>query len=161
MAELREKIVSRIIAWDSITAVAERFNMTRKTVYSSWKLYEETGDYKQRRGGPRPHSGRSEALVVSVKTKIKENPSTSIRTLARDFSMLKTTMRRLVKVDLGLKSLAKTKVQQLTPVQGSKRESRGLKMLNLLCQETVGHVLVFSDEKDFHVDKFLNRRNDR
>ncbi len=34
-------------------------------------------------------------------------------------------------------------------------------MLNLLYQETVGHVLVFSDEEDFHVDKLLNRRNDR
>ncbi len=161
MAELREKIVAHIIARDSITAVAEKFNVTRKTVHSSWKLYEETGDYKQRRGGPRPRSGCSEALVESVKTKIKENPSTSIRTLARDFSLPETTMRRLVKVDLGLKSLAKTKVQQLTPVKRSKRESRGQKMLNLLHQETVGCVLVFSDKKDFHVDQFLNRRNDR
>ncbi len=81
-------------------AVAERFDVTRKTVYSSWKLHEETGDYQQCSGGPRQHSGCSEALVEPVKTRIKENPSISTRTLTRDFNVLEATMRRLVKVDL-------------------------------------------------------------
>ncbi len=49
--------------------------------------------------------------------------------------------------------------QQLTPRQREGRESKGQTILNQLKRDAIRKVRVFSDEKDFHVDKFVNRRN--
>ncbi len=96
-----------------------------------------------------------------VKEDIKDNPSTSIRKLARDHQVAEKSMREIVKEDLGMKSLVKRRIQQLTPVQMQKRVERGTKIINFLKSKEAGKVLVFSDEKDFHVDKHVNRRNSR
>ncbi len=51
-------------------------------------------------------------------TRIEANPNVSIwvlSTISRYSRLAEMTMRWLVKVDLGLKSLAKVKTQQLTP----------------------------------------------
>jgi len=49
----------------------------------------------------------------------------------------------------------------LTQLQREKRVKRCHKIKNFLRHYLKGRVLVFSDERDFHVDKYLNRRNDR
>ncbi len=99
--------------------------------------------------------------MQSVKEKIKNNPSTSICNLAWEHQVGEKTVRELVRDDLGMKSLVKRKIQQLTPLQREKREARGTKIVNFLKSKDSSKVLVFSDEKDFHVDKYHNTRNSR
>ncbi len=94
-----------------------------------------------------------------MKLEINKNPNQSIRNQARTFNKPEATMRKLVKVDLSLKSLAVVQVQQLTPLQKSKRLEMCRDMLNKLKGEAAGKTLIFSDEKDFHLNKHLNRRN--
>ena len=71
-------------------------------------------------------------------------------------------MRRLVKNDLGMKSRAVVTKNRINPNQMGRRKERCKGILNWLKQgankETV---LIFSDEKLFHVDPMLNRRNVR
>ncbi len=66
-----------------------------------------------------------------------------------------------MKSNLCLKSFATVPCQQLTPVQRKGRESKGQKMLNRLKRDTASKILIFSDTKDFHVDKHVNSRNNR
>ena len=61
-----------------------------------------------------PCTVRTKQKVEEVRAAIKENPSTGFQKLSRDHDVPKATMRRLVKEDLGYKSLSKTPVQALT-----------------------------------------------
>ncbi len=67
-------------------------------------------------------------------------------------------MGALVRSDLGLKSLAKQKVQLLMLEQMDKRHERGHRIRNFLKGRQLGPV---SHEKEYMVDKFCNRTNDR
>ena len=91
---------------------------------------------------------------------MEADPNVSVRGLSREFGMARMMRRRLVKEDLGLKSLAKVKCQQLTAPQRLKRETMCKKMLNMMKREVKGKVLVFLDEKDFHLTKHHNCCND-
>ncbi len=70
-------------------------------------------------------------------------------------------MKRLVNNDLGLKSLAMVQVQQLTPLHRQRRLEMCTAMINKLKGKLASKILVFSDKKDFHLSKHLNRRNNR
>ncbi len=100
-------------------------------------------------------------IINNVKGKMDDDPNTSIRQLGREFSVPEKTMRRVVKENLRLKSLAVVRMQQLTPQQRRKGLSMCKRMLNMVKGPAAGKICVFSDEKDFHLSKHVNRRNDR
>ena len=161
MSDLREKILARILAGDKVSDISERFAVHRNTVTNIRRRYQATGLAKKGHSTGRPKSTRTADKIDEVREAINHNPETSIRKLARDHKMPETSMRELMKKDLGVKSLTKRKIQMLMPVQRQKRVTRGKKILNWLKEGHRGKVLVFSDEKDFHVDKYINRRNSR
>ncbi len=158
---LREKIVARIQAGESKASIARGLKVNVQSVYKAWKAYKDRGTTDYMRKQPRVKPVRTESLVLAVKENIEANPEVSIRKLARDHKVPESTMRNLVKDDLGLKSLATLKTQQLTPRQRQGRTEKGRVILSLLKGSAAGKVLVFSDEKDFHIDKYHNRRNSR
>ena len=161
MAELRKKVIVRLEEGESAKSISERFMIARSTVYNIKKLYDATGGYSRRPSTRRKRSTRSEQLKKEVEESIKANPETSIRRLARDHRVAKITMTRLVKEDLGLKSLVPRRVQNLTETHIKGRVERGNKILNYLKNNRDHRVLIFSDEKDFHLEKYMNRRNSR
>ncbi len=75
------------------------------------------------------------------------------------FNVPESSMRSIVRMDMGLKSLVVLQVQQLTSLHQEKFLKMAQVMLNKLKNEVAGKVLIFSDEKDFHLNKHLNRRN--
>ena len=156
--KLREIIIVRIEEGESKASIARALNINVSSVFKAWKAYKDRGttDFKSKPGRQKSICG--EDLVRTVKAKIKENEETSVRALAREF-VPRTTMERVVKKDLGLRTLTTVPCQQLTPRQREGRESKGQTILNQLKRDAVGKVRIFSDEKDFHVDKFMNRRN--
>ena len=159
--KLRQKIVARLEAGEGKSAVAKSMDIHLSTVKYAWKVYKERGDTDDApRLGPAIGEARR-AIKEDVRARIDQDPNVSIRALAREFMMAEATMRRLVKVDLELKSLAKSKIQQLTPMQREKRLKMCKIMLNRMKRKDAGKILVFSDEKDFHLTKHHNRRNDR
>ena len=159
--KLREIIITRIMAGESKPAIAKALNINRSTVHRAWKAYKERGttDYQSPPG--KPKTVRNENLINTVKAKIEENNEVSVRGLARELNVARTTMERIVKQDLGLKTLSTVPCQQLTFKQREGREAKGKVMLNRLKRDDINKIRVFSDEKDFHVDKYVNRRNKR
>ena len=157
--KLREIIIVRIEEGESKASIARALNINVSSVFKAWKAYKDCGttNFKSKPGRPKTIHG--EDLVEAVKAKIKENDETSVRALTREFNMPRTMMERVMKKDLGLRMLATVPCQQLTPRQSEGRESKGQTILNQLKRDAVRKVRVFSDEKDFHVDKFMNRRN--
>ncbi len=159
--KLLQKIIARLEAGKSKSDIAVAMGVHINTVRYAWKVYQERGTTDD---PPRPGPAISDtrkSVKDDVAARIKKDPNISIRALAREFNVAEPTMRRLVKEDLGLKSLAKPKIQQLTPAQKAKRLKMCTSMLNKLKRLAAGKVLIFSDEKDFHLTKYHNRRNDR
>ncbi len=154
-------IITCIEAREGTTAIAKALGISRNTVYKAKKAYEEHGttDYLAKTGRP-VHDGK-EALIKVVRAEINKDPNQLVRSLARKFNVAESTMRAIVKSDLGLKSLAVLQVQQLTPLQCEKHLKMCRMMVNKLKREVAGKILIFSDEKDFHLSKHLNHRNAR
>ncbi len=157
MSNTRKNIIVHLGAGNSITEVAKRFCIHRSNVYRIKEKYNTLGTTanKPKTGGPR--MVRTKEKVEEVRAAIKENPSTSFQKLSRDHDRPEATMRRLVKEDLGYKSLSKTPVQALMVRNHETRVERGRKIIQFLRTELNGHVLVFSDKKDFYMDKKINR----
>ncbi len=159
--KLRQIIIARIESGESKTSIAKAMGVHINTVHKAWRAYQERGTTNDLPRMGRPVGETRRSIVQSVRERVDEDPNVSIRALAREFGVAEATMRRVVKVDLGLKSLAVLQVQQLTPSQIEKRLAMSTFMLNWLKGEHGWKKLVFSDEKDFHLNKHLNRRNNR
>ncbi len=158
MTELRQKIIVQILARDTPTNIAHNFGTAHCTVYSAKRLYEATGSFTKCLSPGQPRSVQTGALIEAVKEQIKENPRKNIHQLAREHQVDKTTMNKLVKKDLKLKSEAVVKVQSLTTLQRQKCLKRCREMLNWQ-KSNLRKVIAFSDEKNFFTDAFSNDCN--
>ncbi len=95
--------------------------VNRNTAYDGEKVYEATGSIQTRPRSGQPKSVRTEQKVAEVEaTSIQKELNTSLCQLARDHAVSPTTMGWLVKSNLGLKALAKQKVELLNPQQREK-----------------------------------------
>lgn len=161
MAEaIRQRIVTLSRAGNAQSAIARSLGVHRSTVLRTLRLQEATGSVRKRYGGGRKRSKRTAAAVAAVKAKIARNPRRSIRQLAKQHNMGKTSMARLVSEDLGMRSRAVVTRQLLTESQREARLSRSRSLLNWM-RSNPRVVRIFSDEKTFSVDAVINRRNTR
>ncbi|KAI6657148.1 Transposase [Oopsacas minuta] len=80
--------------------------------------------------------------------------------MAREYSVNRETLRKVIHEDLGLKSLKRQTVHHLTPTLQVKRLERCKRLLRRLVNEDYEQIL-FSDEKIFTVEEATNRQNDR
>ncbi len=158
---LCEKIIARVRGGHRKVDIAKSMNVHIQTVHKAVWDYKARGHTNFVTKKPRTSPVRTKELVAAIKADINNNPETSIRKLGRDHRVAQTTMRRVVVNELGLKSLATTPAQALTPRQMQQRLEMGRLMLNRLRGNAAGKILIFSDEKDFHQDKHVNRRNTR
>jgi len=83
-----------------------------------------------------------------------------MRQLAKDHGMNRESMRRLVKRDLGFRAFKMKTVQLLTNDQKKKRLDRS-KTLRRRYTHGAHQRILFSDEKIFTIEQFLNNQNDR
>ena len=84
-----------------------------------------------------------------------------MRKMAAELNVSPSTVQRIVKQDLKMKSRARVKVPLLTKTQREARIKRSKKLLNHLKHDAAGCTILFSDEKIFTVDSVSNWRNDR
>ncbi len=124
---LPNKLHQIIVAWiklgKSKAAIARSMGIHITTVRYAWKMYQERGHTHD---APRPGQPICEVLrsiKEDVTTRIEQDPNVSIRALGREFGVAEATMRMMLKTDLGLKSLVKNKIQQLTPHQRGGEEA--------------------------------------
>ena len=157
--KLCEIIIAPVEAGESKSSTVKALNINRSTIYKAIKAYEEHGTTDYVKPSDRPVNDDKNALIEAVRTKIDANPNQSVRNLSRMFNVPESSMRSIVRMDLGLKSLVVLQVQQLMPFHQEKCLKMAWVMLNKLKKEVAGKVLIFSNENDFHLNKHLNRRN--
>jgi transposase len=158
MEKLREKIHPRIVTGDANKDIASMFGVSLSTVYKVKTIYGASGDFSDRPKTGRPRSSRTKAVISAVKPLIEENPQSNVRKIARDLNVDKSSVSRIMRKDLGMKSRAVTKVQGLTALQREKRRFKRCKILLNKMKRGDDRVLIFSDEK-ITIDAVSNSRS--
>ena len=82
--------------------------------------------------GDTRRTARTPELVMQVQESVEANPRQSIRKLARESNISERSMRRLIKKDLGARSLSKSRQPALTHASRQRRLERAQGLLNRL-----------------------------
>ena len=156
MADQRAAILQLWESGNSKRAIARLLECHRSSVQRVIQRHEANEAPGHSTG--RPRSARTQNLTRRVTRKIRRNPERQIRKLGRDHEVGATTMHRLVRVDLGLKSLKKTTV----PLQTEQAKQRRLLRSGTLLRAIDEHdEVVYTDEKKFCISQKWNHQNDR
>lgn len=129
-------------------------------VHQTIKCYSDTGSIAKRHGGGHRKTATLPEMTGRVRARIQRNPRQSATQLAKNLNVFVTSIRRILKNELKLKPHKIQKVQDLTPEQKTVRLQRS-KALKALHERSELENLVFSDEKIFTVQQYVNKQNDR
>lgn len=135
-------------------------NVTQSFVSKTIKRYIQTGSTENKLKSGRPRSKRTAKMINALKARIRRNPCRSQKKLALQMGVSKTTIRRALKLDLGLKPLKKTTCHMMTMKQKKNRIILCKALLKRYAPEQVKSIL-FTDEKIFTVEGHFNKQNDR
>lgn len=159
----RNAVIALHLAGASQTKILRELRhlaINRKFVYRTIKRYNESGSVNKRYGGGPKRTATSREMVRRVKAKIDRNPRRSGRKMAAELKISQTSMRKILKNELKVKPLKIQKAHGLTPEQMKVRVERS-KSLKRLHESGLLPNIVFSDEKIFTIEQFVNKQNDR
>lgn len=111
-------------------------------------------------GGGHKKTATSREMVQKVKKRIQRNPRQSANQMAKELKISDRSVRRILKNDLMLKPYKIQKAHDLTPKQKQVRLKRAKELLRLAESGQFPNI-VFSDEKIFQIEQFVNSQNDR
>ena len=134
-----------------------------KLTKAFWSIarYRDTGSV-----APRPKSGRKKKNGNDTKNdpkseaQIWSKSTRSGRKIACELNISRERMLHIWKNELGLKPLKFQKVQKLTDGPKKVKLKRAKELLRLHESGQLPN-LVFSDEKAFQIEQFVNKQNDR
>ena len=146
--------------------IIEWFKYPKTMVYNLAKAYEASGDRENFRPERKTHKKRSGTIrtpefVADVVEIVKENPSKSIRKIAKEMGSSRRTIGRTVKEDLNFRSYELKRRQLLTQVQKERRKLKASALIDDLKHTSSGMLRFFSDEKIFVQDMKPNQQNNR
>ena len=124
------------------------------------KRFTETGTTLSKLIPGRNRSVRTRRVIEIVKKRVRRNPRRSMRKTAKELKISETSLRRIVKEDLGLKAYKMQCRHLISATSKQKRLDRGKKMLEEI-QSATDKVFIWSDEKMFTVQAVMNSQNDR
>jgi transposase len=131
-----------------------------RTIERWCKSIRETGCIELSKPTGRPRTIRTRAAIRKVKTRWQKGKCVTSRKLARRLAISRTSVQRILRHDLGLKSYGVLMEPLLTDEHKEKR----LKFANWIRtnfrKENTMRFL-FSDEKMFDIDGIYNSQNDR
>ncbi|CAF2101408.1 unnamed protein product [Rotaria magnacalcarata] len=108
----------------------------------------------------RPRIVRTPETIQKVKHRLQEKILISTRKLAKEFTISRTSVQRILKNDLGRQPYKKIKEPLLTEEHKDKRKQfANWIRTNFRNEETMK--ILFSDEKMFDIDGVYNSQNDR
>src|SRR5271170_5434138 len=134
--------------------------VSKQLISKTIKRWRETSSIADRPRSGRPRTARTRNLVQRVRHRIRRNPRRSQRKLAPALDTSRSTVQRILKVDLGLKAYKRRKVHGLSTAQQGERRIRCKRLLRRFASDRVNSI-VFSEEKLFVVEEKLNKQNDR
>lgn len=121
------------------------------------KRYKELGTVDIQKKTGRKRFVRTKNLIKCVREKIRRNRHRSAEKLAQEHNISRSTMRRVLKDDLGMTPFKKSRGHGLTV---KNKETRVVRCKELLRRHATSNI-VFSDEKLFLLQPSLNAQNDR
>jgi AraC-like DNA-binding protein len=157
----RQIIAEKLRAGEAVANICQQLRVSRRLVFKVKALVRDGKALTTLPRSGRPRSVRTPRQIAAVRAAIARNPRKSINQLADARGVSETTMRRLIKEDLGFKSRVVQQRPLLTPPVKERRAERAAKLLTRLKNEDKGKVRIFSDEKIFTADVAVNRRNSR
>ena len=134
--------------------------ISRMFVYRCIKLFEETGDVKDRHRSGRPRSVRTPQVIKAVKSRIHRNPIRKQEIMAREMNITQKSMSRIIKKDLGLGAF-KRRTGHLLNAALKKNRIEKCKSLLVKHADNLHRKILFTDEKIFTVQEKFNKQNDR
>ena len=139
--------------------IAMALKIHRSTVYRIIDKFKATGSTQRQSGQGRPRSIRTPQAVKAVRDRIRRNPVRSLRKMSKDMEISTTTMRRIIKDDIGARSRAREAKQLIARDAKDKRLERCRKLMNRL--KRGAQIILYSDEKVFTDDQVSSSRTDR
>lgn len=127
MKEIRGGIVRLFEQGKSGYQIAKDMNLHRGTVNKIIKRYKETGNFEDKPRSGRPRSARTKANKQKIKGRIQRNPNSrknSLRKMGKVIGIHWTSIRTILKEDLGMKSRKMAKGQLLNEEARNKRLNR-------------------------------------
>ena len=123
--EKRSQIVALKTAGARTNAIVKQLNVCRKTVYNVWKQFQDTGTFSSKPIPGRKRSIRTKNVISAVKKKMIRNPQRSVRKIAKEAGISRSSMQRIVKEDLQLRPYKKQSRQLISEPSKQKRLDRG------------------------------------
>lgn len=159
----RNSVISLYLAGKSKAAIVSQLKhlkINKMFVYRTINRYNGTGSIAVRHGGGHKKVATGPEMVRKVRARIDRNPRQSARSMAHQMNVSDWSIRRILKNDLRLKPYKMQKVQNLTDAQKKVRLERARELKRLHVRGELPHI-VFSDEKNFTIEQFVNKQNDR
>lgn len=141
-------------------SIIKRLRIPRSTVYDAISRFKDVGTLKDRTGRGRPSTVTTSPKVKIVRDRIRRNAHRSIRKMASDLGMSRTSMTTIVRKTRGLTPY---RVRRAAILSETNKQKRCQKAKLLLARARVGEHLMtmFSDEKLFTVETEFNSQNHR
>jgi hypothetical protein len=145
-------------------------NIKRSTVYDVKKKFDKFiasgGSADQFLTARKVHKRRSDykgtALAADLEELISRDPGRSMRSLALELDVSRTTVRKIVLEDLRYKSYAMRRGHFMSAATKARRLDKAKRLLTKIKHPIVPNPLIFfSDEKNFTQDQKVNRKNNR
>ena len=110
------------------------------------------------------HSGRKrvrdEPLIARIRSDVENSPKRSTRKRCQSLEIARTTLRRVLKDDLGKYPYRIQTKQKLTPADMKRREEMAVVLMDKIEEnKTFLPYLFSSDEAHFHLDGQVNSKN--
>lgn len=87
--------------------ILQKLKITLRFVYRTIKRYTEDSSFEDRERSGRPRTVRTPAVIKAVKARIQRNPLRKQKILALQMGLSKTTVKRVLNEDLGLRAYRK------------------------------------------------------
>ena len=105
---------------------------------------------------------RSEEIIAVASASIQNEPNQSIPRRSQELAIAQTTLRRIMRKDLGLHAFKIKLTQKLKPLDHLKRRNFSNWVLPKLEENEEFHrKIIFSDEAHFWLNGFINKQNMR
>ena len=159
----RNSVIALYLAGKSQPAIVRELShlkVNKMFVYRTIKRYNDTGSIAKRYGGGPKKTATTPEMVRKVKARLERNPRRSGRKMAKELKISQDSIRRILKNELKVKAYKFQKAHDLSPQQKKVRCERAKELLRLHERGEFPNI-VFSDEKNFPIEQFINTQNDR
>ena len=140
--------------------ISRRLGIPPSTVGKIVRQFKTRGHVPELQKPGRPCSVNTRRTRDIIRKRITRNDGVSMNRMASDLGIGRTTIQRIVKNDMGLKSYHLRRGQYLSDQSKINRLQKSKKLLEVLKVRRISDV-IWTDEKIFTIEPLPNRQNQR